>query len=324
MGESSRQAVEMVGEATGGTGTVAAPYQLLGRFEVESKEWYAARQNRLGGSEIAAVLGLSPYESRFSLWHRKKGRVGPQEMNPEMDWGRRLESVVLAKFAETEASPIEVAPGSYVSAERPYQVGNPDGLIVRPNYALEVVEVKTSPFGEGFGKAGTDQIPVYYRCQVLWYMDVFDARVAHVPVLISGCDYRVYRIERDDAEIQIMRDAAVEFIASLAANDRPSIDGHGETYTVIKELHPDINGEKVDVPGDIAADFVEAKQDLAAAEDEFNRARSTLADEMGDAHSAWCNGYKIADRRAKGEGKPYLQAVSSKQLPNPATLRETS
>jgi putative phage-type endonuclease len=307
---------------------MSAPYALLGRFQLESPEWYAARQNRLGGSEIAAVLGLSPYESRFSLWHRKKGLVGPQEMNPEMDWGRRLEPAVLAKYAETtDLTGSYIDPGgSFISVERPYQVANPDALLWPTNgrhlLPLKVIEVKTSPFGEGWGK-GPEDVPVYYRAQCLWYLDVFGAPVADIPVLISGCDYRVYQVRYDAAEIQIMRDAAVKFLASLDANDRPDIDGHDQTYTVIKELHPEINGEKVDIDKDVAADFVEAKEELAAAEDEFFRARSTLADHMGDAHSAWCQGFKIADRRVRGDGRPYVQAVGSKQLPNPVLLRKS-
>ena len=50
---------------------------LIGTFSPGSEEWLAARADGLGGSEVAAVLGLSPFESRFSLWHRKAGRVGP-------------------------------------------------------------------------------------------------------------------------------------------------------------------------------------------------------------------------------------------------------
>lgn len=319
---STPQAAAQGGDAPGGKQPAGAPYKLLGRFEVESPEWYAARQNRLGGSEIAAVLGLSPYESRFSLWHRKKGLVGPQQMNPEMDWGRRLESAVLAKYAENHPGRYSRG-GAYVSAEREYQVSSPDMLLLDEvdEGVLKIIDGKTSPFGEGWGTPGTDQMPVYIRCQLLWYMDVFGVSVADIALLTSGCNYAEYTLRREDSEIQILRHAGVEFIASLNADERPDIDGHDQTYHVIKELHPEIDGSKVDLDPDLVEHFIESRKVLDVAESSFRLYRNLLAEQMGDAKAAYCNGFKIADRRVKGEGKPYIQSVSAKQLPTLEQLR---
>ena len=55
---------------------------------------------RLGGSEIAAVVGLSPWVSRFALWHRKRGTLGKQEVNAGMNWGHRLEPASARRLAE--------------------------------------------------------------------------------------------------------------------------------------------------------------------------------------------------------------------------------
>ncbi|MDQ3578214.1 MAG: YqaJ viral recombinase family protein, partial [Actinomycetota bacterium] len=60
----------------------------VGDFAPGSPEWHAARAQGLGGSEIAAVLGLSPWESRFSLWHRKTGTASPVVENDIMYWGK--------------------------------------------------------------------------------------------------------------------------------------------------------------------------------------------------------------------------------------------
>ena len=65
--------------------------------EPGSPEWHEQRRLALGGSEVAAVLGISPFESRFSLWHRKAGLAQPIQDSPEMEWGRRLESAILER-----------------------------------------------------------------------------------------------------------------------------------------------------------------------------------------------------------------------------------
>ena len=70
----------------------------VGNFEPGSPQWQAARARGIGGSEIAAVLGLSPWESRFSLWHRKMGLAAPVAQNDVMYWGNRLEGVIRDEF----------------------------------------------------------------------------------------------------------------------------------------------------------------------------------------------------------------------------------
>ena len=59
----------------------------LPAFQPGTEEWVAQRATALGGSEIAAVLGLSPFESKFALWHRKQGIAQPTEDSPVMEWG---------------------------------------------------------------------------------------------------------------------------------------------------------------------------------------------------------------------------------------------
>ena len=47
----------------------------LGTYASGSPEWHAARneQGVISGSEIGAILGLSPFKSAFTLWAEKVG-----------------------------------------------------------------------------------------------------------------------------------------------------------------------------------------------------------------------------------------------------------
>lgn len=290
---------------------------LLGTWPTGSPEWLEARRGRLGGSEVAAVMGLSPFESRFSLWHRKRGDIGPAELNPAMEWGNRLEAVVAHKFTEDHPELAVRRSGVWQNKSRPWQVGTPDRLMYRYDRPTvsEVLEVKTARYDDGWGEPGTDQIPVHYRCQVLWYLDTLDLTDAWVAVLIAGSDYREYRITVDDdarSDIMAMRLAAERFIADLDNDVRPDIDSHAETYEAIKELHPDIDPSSVDVPDDVGKAVILTRRNLKAAEDSHRQAKSELADHMGSAHYAYWRGVKIADRRARAaEGSiPYVQLVN--------------
>lgn len=293
--------------------------ELVGTFKPGSPEWHAARAHGLGGSEIPAVLGLSPFESHYSLWHRKAGLVGPVAESPEMEWGTRLEEPVADKFRDSHNDLHVLKPGTYRNLDRPWQIANPDGLIWHAEFGVSeepigLLEVKTSPFGDKWGDVDTEDIPVHVRAQVLWYLDTFGLPWANVAVLISGLDYREYRVEYDPAEAQIMRDAAVKFLASLDDGVVPSIDGHDATYQAVREMHPDIDPESIDLTDPVARDFLIARAELAEAKTVEQKARSAVADEMGNAHTAYWQGSKIATRQARGDGTPYL--VTAKNLPD--------
>jgi putative phage-type endonuclease len=301
--------------------------ELVGTFLPGSPEWHAARAKGLGGSEIAAVLGLSPFESRHSLWHRKAGLIGQVAESPEMEWGTRLEEPVADKFRDTHTDLHVLKPGTYRHLDRPWQIANPDGLIWHADFGVSeepigLLEVKTSPFGDKWGDAGTDSIPVHVRAQVLWYLDTFGLPYGDVAVLISGLDYREYRVEYDPAEAQILRDAGEEFLASLAAGTPPPIDDHEATYKAVREMHPDIDPETHELSDRIAHDFLLARAELAAAKAVEQKARSAVADEMGNAQRAMWQGEVIATRQARGEGLPYL--VTAKNLPELHTETEAA
>lgn len=289
--------------------------QLLGSFTVESEEWYAARRTRVGGSEAAAILGLSPYESRFSLYHRKQGAVEQQVENKEMNWGKRLESAVAGKWLENhgDTHTVRAENGTYLSATHPFMVANPDVLVFNlETNAYEVVEIKTSPMGDGWGPSGTDIYPVYYLTQCLHYGHTLEVEAVHLAVLISGCDYREYTITMADhaADVALIIEAEQQFIHDLQNDVRPDIDGHSQTYEVVKQLHPEIEaGDERELKPATAVAYLSAKAQYDQAATEHNQARSAVCDEMGNANYATHNGNRIARRQAKGDAAPFLVAV---------------
>lgn len=282
---------------------------ILGRWTPGSDEWHAARHHGIGGSEIAPILGLSPFESRFSLWHRKAQHIGPIEDTPEMEWGRRLEPAITAKVIDTHPEWTFPEQGyTYSHPDRPWQIANPDLL------GDELVEVKCSRYGDGWGDPGTDEVPIHYRQQVLWYMDCLGRERAILAVLVAGCDYREYVVTYDPVEAQQLRDAATAFLDTLERGEQPSIDEHTATYQAIRELHPDIDGTDIEVTDNLAMAYIAARTAAKEAGDREQHAKNLLADAMGTARRAIWAGKAIATRQARGTGLPYL--VAGRNLPD--------
>lgn len=311
----------------------------VGDYQPGTPAWDTARATRVGGSEIAALVGLSPWESWFSLWHRKRGVLDPIDDTEHMWWGRHIEPVVADRFAEAHPEWEVRRTGTWVHRDRDYQLSSPDRMLVRPGGgAWELLEIKHphDPHGDTYdaagnlapiwGESGTDQVPIYYRCQALWQMDTFGIDRCRFAVYFGGGDYREYLVRYDEAEAMVLRKRAVEFLDAVADGIEPTVDDHTATMTTLQALHPDIDNVDVEVPDELAVAYLAAldAKDTALAEHDLQRARLTR--HVGDGRRA------IYGKNAKGQpraiacripgrdgGAPYLRAN-----PRPKPRKEIS
>ncbi|MGW5175848.1 YqaJ viral recombinase family nuclease [Streptomyces sp. NPDC004082] len=272
----------------------AAGPTVLGWFEPGTDQWHGARADGIGGSEIAAVVGLSPHESRFSLWHRKKGLIGPVEESEEMYWGKEHEPAICRRFAR-EHPELDVTPApTYCHPDRPWQVANPDR-----HAGPDLFEAKTARDDTGWGKEGTSEIPVHYRAQCLHYMDVTGARRCWVGVLIAGSEYREYAVDYDEDEARILREAGARFMDDLAHDVRPDIDGHSATYQALREIPDGLDPVDVEIDTVLRDRFYAAQDTFWAAEDELTTCKGLLLDAIGTGQRAVCERARVATRTVR-------------------------
>ena len=291
----------------------------VGTYKPGTPGWWDARANGLGGSEIAAVLGLSKWESRFSLWHRKAGRVGPQESNPEMEAGVRLEPAIVGKFAD-EHPELRVLPDNhtYRHVDRPWQVASPDALVYPADLPaggapVALLEAKFALYPEEWGDEGTDEVPPYYLAQVRWYLDVLGLELAYLQVFIgSSADFREYVIKADPADQAFVRGEAESFLGTLTRGERPPIDAHDATYTAIREMHPLIEDRSVEIAPSLRDAYQLACAELKTAKQNKQWAVSLVLDAMGNARRATCLGEQVAIRVAQHtDALPHLRPARS-------------
>lgn len=274
--------------STGPTGV------LLGTYAPGTPEWDAARAGLcITATEIAAVMGVSPWSDPFVLWHKKSGlRVPPFVMTPQVEWGTRLEPAVGAKFIEDHPSLALAPTGTWHHRDRHWQRATPDLL------GNTLVEIKTSPVSTGWENG----VPLHYYCQVQWQMDTLGLDSCYVAVLISGHDYREYLIEYDVDDAATMRAAAEKFLDDVRAGRRPPVESTEATYDTIR-LQPDRYDEiDVEVSAAIAARYEICRDSKVSAEAEYTAAKSLLLDALGNGRNAVHLGRRIAYRTAHKDG----------------------
>lgn len=280
---------------------------LIGQAEVESPEWHALRAGGIGGSEIAAVMGLSRWSSPFQTWHRKRGNLPGQKPNEAMDWGHRLEPAIAQRFIDDHPElSVTRTPGTYAHHERGWQRINPDGL-VDENALLEVKNA--SAYADDFTK---EDIPLEYHCQVQHAMDIFEVPRCYVAVLIGGNHYREYVIEADAEDQANLRNTGAAFWQSVQTDEEPPLDCSHHTYEAIRDLNPLIDRDLiVNLTPEQWGDYLKAKADLDQAESDITFAKSHILQAMGQARVARFAERDVLRRQMSSAKTPYLKEIAS-------------
>lgn len=283
---------------------------LLGQYEPGTPSWEAARTGPvITATRIAAVMGLSPWESRFSLYHRLRGDVTDRvEVTPQMEWGTRHEPAIARKFIDDHPHLRAEETGTWRHRDRTWQRATPDRLLTPASLNdvggwtladVELLEMKFSPDEHGWGPDGSDEFPIHYRCQVLWQLDTLGLHTAHLAVLIRGYDYRTYTVRHDEAEALLLRQAAREFLDDVEAGCRPPIDGHTATYQTVRRLPDGLDDIDVPIDAGLRDRYFAALAAESASLTELTECRSLILDRIGTGHRAVVGDERVATRTVR-------------------------
>lgn len=274
----------------------------IANYPSGSPEWHELRATGIGGSEIGTILGLNKWESPYTLWAKKSGLIADSfEPNEAMEWGTRLEPVILDKF-ETEHPELTLLRdvGTWRHPDREWQLANPDALYVEDGNP-GIVEVKTAQYEDDW----VDGPPKHYEAQVQWYLDVFGFDRAKVVALFHGNRYREYDVKASALWAEAAIERAEQFIECLATQTGPEFDGALSTYTTVRALHPEIDDTEVEL-GELGQSLLDYQQLLKNAEQNEMEIRSRVLSQMGNSKRGLVDGVWRFTRQARGTGTPYL------------------
>ena len=282
--------------------TVSRPGQ-PGFVEPGSAEWLTA----VTPSKVAAILGVSRWESAYSLWHRMKGIAPPEEPKDIFDIGHDYEPAAANRWLRQN-------PGWKLSRGEVQLVANADAFRFPAICTLDrrgsrggarrVVEFKTARRMEDWGDEFTDQAPADYvaQCMAQMLFTGWTTHPAHLLVLGPYFNDHTYHIPFDAEVGEWIVSECQRFHQSLAYETPPELDDHIATYQCVKALHPDIDGSTVEVDATLGIGIHNANEEVKDAEKRLLGLKTQLLDVMGNAQHAEFNGLKVADRRQHSRG----------------------
>lgn len=100
--------------------------------------WLEGRRTGIGGSDVAAVLGLNPWKTPLDVWNDKLGLSEDKGMSEPAYWGTVLEDTVAKEFQLRTGKRVQKVSHQFADPETPWAIANIDRAIINPEIAGKV------------------------------------------------------------------------------------------------------------------------------------------------------------------------------------------
>ena len=212
---------------------MAAPNILCDTAGMTNAQWLAARMHgpsgkipyTVGGSDVAAVFGFSPWTTPLELWMIKKGRMKPPAKSNanQLEMGHLLEPIAAHWYAKKTGNRVYEDTNLYQHADHPYALANFDRRFERASDGEPgILECKSCTYHKA-SEWDDGAIPLYYELQLRFYLAVADVEIGAFSAIWGNNpdnDLAMPDIERDRAKEDMIFERLDEWIWSLE-NDKP-------------------------------------------------------------------------------------------------------
>lgn len=266
---------------------------MIERIVPDNEEhWHQLRAPNINSTEVAALFNLSPYMTKFELWHRKKDQqIVTLEDNERMRWGNRLQASIATGIAEDEGWKVRrmnryiFDPEKRLGSSFDYEIVS-DGL-------LECKNVDTLQFRDGwmFDDDGNCEAPPHIEIQLQQQLWVAKKQFGWIAALVGGNQLQKIKREPDQKIWDAILTEASKFWASIAENKAPNPDYARDAEFIFTLFGSTVAGKSIDVRDDkrlleLAMSYRVFSEQMKKSETERKAIKAQLLELVGDAEKA--------------------------------------
>jgi len=264
-----------------------------------------ARKGKIGSSDTAAALGVSPWKTRLGLYTELLGLVEPEPKTPEeqkrLDAGNRIEKFIAESYTDITGTLLKEVEDDVLHPDYDYLISHPD-RIACGTIAPKVVEIKNvgprmwRDWGEDGDPNGAPKYVVAQVVQQALMLDAWQSKFAvkaqkfeqaDVIAYFGGDDFRVYPLRVSQEAKDIVLNNLVNFYESYV---RPRFEPPATALdlSTIRKMYPKEITDKTVEAGEDILPKLDAFKVLKASEKEVKErldlVKAEIIAEMGDAH----------------------------------------
>jgi putative phage-type endonuclease len=270
-------------------------------MNADRDEWLAWRRQGIGASDVPGLMGLSPWESPYSIWADKMGLVDDDDPTDAMTHGLWAEHSIVPWFEQETGLTVgfrqyqAVGPDDWMLATldgAAFELGRQtiatEGPWLNLSDALALIECKAT--ADSPRKWEDEGIPIQYAVQATWQTIVTGIptvkfAVLHVP--FGRLTFRIYDYTPDLDDIALVTRTASDFYHNhIVTKTAPDPDAHPATTAAIRHRYNITDPDDILYADPVTSDYVyalrEAKRNLANAEQRVTLFENALKDRMAD------------------------------------------
>ena len=155
------------------------PLVLVDTAGLSEEEWLAYRRKGIGGSDVAALLGISPWRTARDLFYDKLNIAVVEDHEDNwvaLEMGHLLEPLVAKIFQHRTGYKVYQIKKMFQHPKYPWMLADVDYFVELPDGTTAILEIKTTNYNakDNWWLDGEETIPAYYESQGRHYMAVMD------------------------------------------------------------------------------------------------------------------------------------------------------
>lgn len=217
------------------------------------------RRAGIGGSDMAAVLGIDPYKQAIDVFYDKRPDLAEEHgyrrdviEGDAIDFGNYVEEPIAQLYAKKTGLKVRKSNVHHTHKTAYWLKANIDRKVEGVKRGLEIKSVNWR-LAHLWGESGTDQVAEYYLPQIFSYLLVLDYPEWDCAALIGGAtDFRIYHLQRDPEWDDIILDGSRDFwLSHVEKGIPPEIDiDHKKAASTLKKVYGLVNGDEITLPAE--------------------------------------------------------------------------
>ena len=274
-----------------------------------NQDFSVDRSKYIGGSDIGAILGLSRFRSPLEVWMEKTGKETKRPDSLPLRFGAFAESFVASEYARSTGFELIHDESIYIHPQHSFMSAHIDRFVLEGGAAsstststpTRILECKTAnPFSAGdWGEVGSDEVPMSYLCQCIWYMAITNINKVDLAVLFGNSDFRIYEINRDlELESAILQKASLFWTENVLKDIAPPVQCETDCHTLFSKGDPAKSVEAKVQTLELTQRIKLLNSEINVREEEISSIKQNIMNQMGEAETLHYQGKVLATWKA--------------------------
>lgn len=205
-----------------------------------SEEQHELRAQGIGSSEVAAVVGESPWATPSDIWLRKRGLRDADPENGRMWLGHVIEPALAAWYAEETGRAVDAFGRTVKHKTHSFALASPDFEVNGFDVGRRLLECKSVGWRSEhhWSRNAADGVPLYVLLQTQWQMGIVGAESCDVAVIfLSDGERLIYEIAFDAELFAQLLVIVGRFWKLVESGEPPAVDGSDASREILESIY---------------------------------------------------------------------------------------